>query len=205
MNNENQINSDNIDNLNVQPLFANQNDTNNNDVININDDTETMNNQLENHLKKVNSNKNIDETKQNKKVIHIDKEILKALIIEWLSIDDQIKSYRDTIRDLADEKKQYESQLLELMDALKQDKILSDRGCINRAVKKSSSPLTPELIKTTLTEILKCSHTADTYTNHIMEKRLVKETVNLKREVIKGNKNNNIKNKSRNKKIVPDN
>lgn len=182
------------ENPNIQTLFNNDknDDKNDDDIININTDTETMNNQLENHLKKV--NKNIEESKQ-KKVIHIDKEILKALIIEWLSIDDQIKAYRETVKDLTDEKKQYESQLLELMDTLKQDKILSDRGCINRNVKKSSTPLTQELIKTTLTDILKCSHTADTYTNHIMEKRLVKETVNLKREVIKKNKNKSEKSK----------
>ncbi len=168
----------------MEKLFVNND--NDDDILNIANDTETMNNQLEKHLKKI--NKNVDESKQNKKTIHIDKDVLMALIVEWIALDDQIRSYRETVKELSDEKKQYESQLLELMTTLKQEKILTDNGCINRTVKKSSSPLTSDLIKTTLAEILKCSQTADTYTNHIMEKRTVKETFNLRREVVKGNR-----------------
>lgn len=143
--------------------------------INIDDDTETMNNTIN----AINTNTN------SKKICIVDKSVLKTLILEWLALDDNIKSYRDTIKDMTEEKKQYESQILDLMNTLKQETILTDKGNITRNVKTSKGSLTPELIKTTLTDILKCSETADTYTNQILEKRVPKESINLKRQEIK--------------------
>ena len=122
------------------------------------------------------------------KICQIDKNMLKTLIVEWLSLDDQIKSYNEVVKDLKEEKKQFESQILELMGTLKQEVILTDKGNLTRTVKESKEPLTPDLIKATLSEILKCTQTADTYTNQIMEKRKVKETVNLKRKDADGKK-----------------
>lgn len=118
------------------------------------------------------------------RVIEIDKDTLKTLIIEWLSLDDQIKAYNEVVKDKKEEKKQYESQILELMNALQQNTILTDKGNIERNVKESKGSITPELIKATLTDILKCSQTADTYTNHIMEKRISKENISLKRVMV---------------------
>lgn len=158
-------------------------------ILDINADTETMNKQLNNNLEKTNP-----ETYTNNKVIKIDKNILKTLIIEWLALDDQIKTYKEFIKDKTDEKKQYEEQILELMKVLNQEIILTDKGNITRNVKESKSPLTPELIKNTLTDLLKCSNTADTYTNNIMEKRTKKETISLKRKDIR-DKKKKVKNK----------
>jgi uncharacterized membrane-anchored protein YhcB (DUF1043 family) len=66
-----------------------------------------LNNQLNNHLK---NNKNIlDQSQESiKKVCQIDKNMLKTLIVEWLSLDDQLKSYREIIKDMTEEKKQFE-------------------------------------------------------------------------------------------------
>jgi len=149
-----------------------------NDVLDINADTETMNNQLNN----IKNNPKTPTT--NEKVIKIDKNLLKTLIIEWLALDDQIKTYKEYIKDKGDEKKQYEEQILELMKLLDQEIILTDKGNITRNIKESKSPLTPELIKNTLTDILKCATTADSYTNNIMEKRTKKEIITLKRKEI---------------------
>ena len=90
------------------------------------------------------------------KVINIDKNVLKTLIIEWLALDDQIKVYRDFIKDKTEEKKQYEEKILELMKILDQEIILTDKGNITKNIKESKGPLTPELIKNTLTDLLKC-------------------------------------------------
>ena len=146
--------------------------------INIDDDTETMNNTIN----AINTNTN------SKKICIVDKSVLKTLILEWLALDDNIKSYRDTIKDMTEEKKQFESQILDLMNTLKQETILTDKGSITRNVKTSKGSLIPELIKNTLTDILKCSETADTYTNQLLEKRVPKESINLKRQDIKSNK-----------------
>jgi hypothetical protein len=152
------------------------------DVLDINADTETMNKQLNNNMTK--NNQKISNSSVDGKVIKIDKNMLKTLIIEWLALDDQIKTYKEYIKDKSDEKKQYEEQILELMKVLNQEIILTDKGNITRNVKESKSPLTPELIKNTLTDLLKCVTTADTYTNNIMEKRTKKETVSLRRKDI---------------------
>ena len=154
------------------------------DFFNIDADIDTMNNQLAKQMEKTNRlNPKIDNSKgAPRKVIKIDADMFKTLIIEYLSLDDQIKSFKETIKDKTDEKKQYESQILELMCALKQDIILTDKGNLERSVKESRGPLTPELIKTALTEILKCSDTANTYTDAIVDKRPTKELVALKRK-----------------------
>jgi hypothetical protein len=194
---KNSIDSEeNIDN--VLNSESNNNESNasesENDALDINADTETMNNQLDKHMAKQNkqnkqkqSDTN-DENEAPKKICQIDKNVLKTLIVEWLSLDDQIKSYNEVVKDLKEEKKQFESQILELMGTLKQEVILTDKGNLTRTVKESKEPLTPDLIKATLSEILKCTQTADTYTNQIMEKRKVKETVNLKRKDAEGKK-----------------
>jgi hypothetical protein len=159
--------------------------------LDIDADTETMNNQLNKQMDKQNKKKQsqsklTDSDSEPKKICQIDKNTLKTLIVEWLSLDDQIKSYNEVVKDLKDEKKQFESQILELMGALKQEVILTDKGNLTRTVKESKEPLTPDLIKSTLAEILKCNDTADTYTNQIMDKRKIKEVVNLKRKEMDG-------------------
>ena len=159
-----------------------------NSALDINADTETMNDQLDRHMAKQNKQNKNSDSDTPKKICQIDKNMLKTLIIEWLSLDDQIKSYNEVVKDLKEEKKQFESQILELMGTLKQEVILTDKGNLTRTVKESKEPLTPDLIKATLSEILKCTQTADTYTNQIMEKRKVKETVNLKRKDVDGKK-----------------
>jgi hypothetical protein len=163
---------------------------NSDDILDIDADTETMNEQLNRQLNKKESS---DRQEESKKVCIIDKNVLKTLIIEWLALDDEIKEYRNVIKDMTDEKKQYEDQILELMKALEQEIIITDKGNLTRNVKESKGPLTPELIKTTLSEILKCHQTAHAYTSQIMDKRQVKEKVNLKRKDINTKKNKKTK------------
>jgi hypothetical protein len=129
------------------------------------------------------------EKEPRQKIVTVDKTVLKGIIIEWLALDDQIKSYRDIMKEMTEEKRQFEAQIIDLMTELKQDMILTDKGNITRNVKEMKGPLTPELIKTTLSDLLKCPETADTYTNQIMEKRTKKEIIGLKRKEIKTKKN----------------
>jgi len=182
-------NNDQYDDID-QVLNSDKNSKSNNSEIDsdekfldINADTETMNNQLSKQMEKKNKSNNTDNSDAApKKIIKINKDMLRTLIIEYLSLDDQIKSFRETIKDKTEEKKQYENQILELMTALKQDVILTDKGNLERIKKESKGPLTPELIKNVLTEILKCPDTASTYTEVIVDKRPTKESVLLKRK-----------------------
>ena len=122
------------------------------------------------------------------KIIKINNDNLKTLIIEWLALDEQIKSYKDTIKEMNDEKKQYETKILELMNTLNQDTIITDKGNIMKNKRESKGALTQDIIKSTLSNILKCPETADTYTNLIFENRPIKEIINLKRKIFKKNK-----------------
>ena len=117
------------------------------------------------------------------KIIKINNDNLKTLIIEWLALDEQIKSYKDTIKEMNDEKKQYETKILELMNTLNQDTIITDKGNIMKNKRESKGALTQDIIKSTLSNILKCPETADTYTNLIFENRPIKEIINLKRKI----------------------
>jgi hypothetical protein len=122
------------------------------------------------------------------KIIKINNDNLKTLIIEWLALDEQIKSYKDTIKEMNDEKKQYETKILELMNTLNQDTIITDKGNIMKNKRESKGALTQDIIKSTLSNILKCPETADTYTNLIFENRPIKEIINLKRKIFQKNK-----------------
>jgi hypothetical protein len=179
------LNNDKSDNISDKSDNISDNNSDEN-LLDIDADTETMNNQITKHMDKTNkANQKIDNSKEApKKIIKIDKDMLKTLIVEYLSLDDQIRSFKETIKDKTEEKKQYENLILELMGALKQDIILTDKGNLERNVRESKGPLTPELIKITLTEILKCSETANIYTEAIIDKRPIKELIALKRKNI---------------------
>ena len=129
----------------------------------------------------INSNLNLNNENESR-IVTIDKNNLKTLIIEWLALDDQIKSYRNIIKDMTDEKKQYESKILELMDTLNQNMIITDKGNITKNKRESKGALTQDIIKSTLSNLLKCQETADSYTNIIYDKRPIKEIINLKRK-----------------------
>ena len=122
------------------------------------------------------------------KIIKINKDNLKTLIIEWLALDEQIKSYRDLIKEMKDEKKQYETQILDLMNTLNQDTIITNKGNIIKNKKESKGALTQEIIKSTLSSLLKCQETAETYTKLIFENRPIKETINLKKKIFQKKK-----------------
>ena len=81
-----------------------------------------------------------------------------------------------------------ETQILDLMNTLDQDTIITDKGNIIRNKKESKGALTQDIIKSTLSNILKCPETADAYTNLIFDNRPIKETINLKRKIFSKNK-----------------
>ena len=83
-----------------------------------------------------------------------------------------------------DEKNQYEKQILDLMNTLNQNKIVTDKGNIERNIKLTKTQLTPEIIKITLTDLLNCQSTADSYTNQILDRRQMKEIISLKRNKV---------------------
>lgn len=112
--------------------------------------------------------------------IEINKTDLKILIIEWLALDEQIKKHKNVIKELSDEKKQFEEKILNIMNLLEEDVIITEKGNIKKVKKEIKASITPNLIENTLKDILKSDETAKNYTNSIMDKREIKSIFNLK-------------------------
>ena len=171
---------DYLDNSNVDPIES-LNTTNKdleNDEINVK--TKKKNKKDDNHLKKT------DITEIN--------EDFKDMILSWLALDEKIKEINNELKEFKDEKKQFESYILDYMEKQKDDVILTTKGAISRNVKESKSPITPEIIQETLNKILNNKDTAYVCTNEIMSRRTIKQSTNLKRQTIKPQKNNKQKN-----------
>ena len=171
---------DYLDNSNVDPIES-LNTTNKdleNDEINVK--TKKKNKKDDNHLKKT------DITEIN--------EDFKDMILSWLALDEKIKEINNELKEFKDEKKQFESYILEYMEKQKDDVIMTNKGAITRNIKESKSAITPEIIQETLTKILNNKDTAYVCTNEIMSRRTIKQSTNLKRQTIKPQKNNKQKN-----------
>ena len=98
---DNNINDNNIDDNNIADIDNVLNSESDNQF-DIDADTETMNNQLNKQInKQINKKNKLDDSDSlPKKICQIDKNTLKTLIVEWLSLDDQIKSYNEVVKDL---------------------------------------------------------------------------------------------------------
>lgn len=127
----------------------------------------------------------VNKTEAQTQEVKVYEDKLKTIIIEWFALDDCITSLRNAIKDKQNEKKQFEQKLLELMEILKRERIITNKGNIIKNIKSHKGPITPELIKTTLTDILGNKDTAELYTNHIIEKRPTKESTTITKEKVR--------------------
>lgn len=156
-------------------------DKTNSNIFDENNSSSSNDNSIERKSNSIKSNL-FDLDNNNIKVIKINKDNLRTSIIEWLSLDEDIKHHRKIIKDLSDEKKQYENKILELMNNLNEETIKTDKCNIIKNKKQSKGILTQDIIKSTLTTLLKSEDIADEYTQILFEKRPIKEIVNLKRK-----------------------
>jgi len=179
--------SDNLlDNSNIDPIES------------LNDTNKDLENDLINHnsnKNKSNKNKHKQDDPNLKKTDITDvSEDFKDMILTWLALDEKIKEINEELKEYKDEKKQFESYILEYMEKQKDDVIVTNKGAITRNVKESKSAITPEIIQETLTKILNNKDTAYVCTTEILSKRTIKQSTNLKRQVIKSQKPQKTKN-----------
>jgi hypothetical protein len=179
----------------------NHNDNSNIDPIESLHETNNDLDSEDNSEKKYNRNKKDKKDKDKKDERNLKKtnitdinEDFKDMILTWLALDEKIKEINGELKEFKDEKKQFETYILEYMEKQKDDVILTTKGAITRNTKESKSAITPEIIQETLTKILNNKDTAYVYTNEILAKRTIKQTTNLKRQTIKPQKNNKQKN-----------
>jgi hypothetical protein len=108
-------------------------------------------------------------------------EDLKEMIINWLSLDDKVKEIGVTIKDLNNEKKQFESYILDYMTKLNKPIIDTSSGKLMKDEKKTKKALKEDLVAIALTEITGDKLKAAEFTKYIFDKRPEVDSIKLKR------------------------
>ena len=103
------------------------------------------------------------------------------VVKNWVKLDDEIRNYNDKIKDLKNERKEYEEYILEYMDKIKENVINITGGKIRKNKSNTKIPLKEESIQSALLEITKDSAKSTQMTKYIMENRPSVERINLKR------------------------
>ena len=105
----------------------------------------------------------------------------KDLVVNWVSIDDSIREYNSKLKELKDEKKSYEQNILNYLEKIGENVIEISDGKLRRNVSKTKGALKHEIIQSALTDCVNDSEKAFQMTNYIMNKRPIVERINLKR------------------------
>jgi len=108
-------------------------------------------------------------------------EDLKEMIINWLALDDKIKEISTSVKDLNNEKKQFESYILDYMTKLNKPAIDTTSGKLIKDEKKTKKALKEEIVTNALTEITGDKTKAAEFTKYIFDKRPEVENIKLKR------------------------
>jgi len=120
---------------------------------------------------------------------HVSPEFIQN-VKKYLEIDDKIKEIKNTVKDITNEKKQYEEFILHYLESIDEKIIDLADGKLVRNISKTQGPLKKELIHKTLTEIVGDSVKATVMTEQIIKSRPISEKVSLKRTTHKNKKSN---------------
>ena len=104
---------------------------------------------------------------------------------KYLELDDQIKEFKNKIKEISTDKKQYEEFILNYLQSIDEKTIDIADGKLIRNVYKSQGSLKKELIQKTLIDIVGDSIKATSITEQIINSRPIVEKVSLKRTTIK--------------------
>ncbi len=102
-------------------------------------------------------------------------------VLRWVEIDDDIRSIRAKVKELNDEKKQYEEQIISYLNKVDEESIVIKDGKLSKSVSKSQAPLKKENIHKSITELVGDSTKAMAITEHILNNRETTQKVRLSR------------------------
>lgn len=123
-----------------------------------------------------------DEENQNNQTNNPTTDEIKEMIKSWLDADEKIDALNKQLKDLKDEKKQYENFIIDYMEENHNVEVSGAGGKIRKAVQKSRAGFNEKVIITGLTEITKGDETkAKDITKIISQKREMKEKTYLKK------------------------
>ena len=129
-----------------------------------------------------NENENENENSIPKEVTEEFVEVVKS----WVKIDDDIRKKMQEVKELKDERKEFETFILEYMDKINESVINISDGKLRRNKSASKGSLKQESIQTALLDITQDSGKAMQMTKYIMDSRPTVERVNLKRTKNRG-------------------
>jgi len=122
------------------------------------------------------------ETNQNEETNTNSNTEIKEMIKSWLEADEKIDALNKQLKDLKDEKKQFENFIIDYMDENHNIEVSGAGGRIRKAVQKSRAGFNEKVIIVGLTEITKGDETkAKDITKIISQKREMKEKTYLKK------------------------
>jgi hypothetical protein len=114
------------------------------------------------------------------------------VVKNWVRTDDEIREYNEKVKDLKNDRKEYESYILDYMDKINENVINITGGKIRKNKSQTKTPLKEQTIKSALYEITKDSDKSNEMTKFIMDNRPSVERVNLKRTKLRKSKKKSI-------------
>jgi hypothetical protein len=116
-------------------------------------------------------------------------------IKHWVAIDDKMRKLKEELKNLGNDKKEYEKIVLEELDKMEEKVISISDGKLRRNVSKTQAPLKKENIQKTIYDFVKDEKKTYEMMDQMMKSRQTIERVNLKRtknreSVIKKNDKN---------------
>lgn len=105
----------------------------------------------------------------------------KEMVKSWLEADEKISKLNITLKELKDEKKQYENYIIDYMEENHNVEVSIPEGKIKKAMLKSKGGFNEKIIITGLAEITKDETKAKDITKVISQKRENKEKTFLKK------------------------
>ena len=105
----------------------------------------------------------------------------KEMVKSWIETDTKINKLMTTLKELKDEKKQYENYIIDYMDENHNIEASVPEGKIKKAMVKSKGGFNEKVIITGLSEITKDETKAKDITKVISQKRENKEKIYLKK------------------------
>ena len=105
----------------------------------------------------------------------------KEMVKSWLDADEKINSFMKALKDLKDEKKQYENYIIEYMEENNNSEITITDGKLKKTLQKSKAGFNEKVIISALSEITKDEIKAKDITKVISQKRETKEKTFLKK------------------------
>ena len=102
-------------------------------------------------------------------------------VLQWIEIDDKIKTFRNKVKELSTEKKEFEEKIITYLTEVEEESIVIKDGKLSKNVTKTKAPLKKETIYQSLVELVGDATKANTMTEHIINSRPDVQRINLKR------------------------